>query len=121
MKIFSEETIYHLGDRYVEYIKDYKKKKQDEFKNIAVFPSRLKIIPTVSLIYNAEMASCRGLLAILCMILGSFRDFSYNGTDCQITQLTHGTEIITQGKNTSNTGQEIIAYYDITRSNFKFQ
>lgn len=48
MKIFSEETIYHLGDRYVEYIKDYKKKKQDEFRSIAVFPCRLKIIPTVS-------------------------------------------------------------------------
>ncbi|XP_069194728.1 eukaryotic translation initiation factor 5B isoform X2 [Procambarus clarkii] len=46
VKIFSEETIYHLGDRYVEYIKDYKKKKQDEFKNVAVFPCRLKIIPT---------------------------------------------------------------------------
>lgn len=46
VKIFSEETIYHLGDRYVDYIKEYKKKKQDEFKNIAVFPSRCKIIPT---------------------------------------------------------------------------
>lgn len=48
VKIFFEETIYHLGDRYVEYLKDYKKKKQDEFKHVAVFPSRLKIIPTVS-------------------------------------------------------------------------
>lgn len=48
VKIFSEETIYHLGDRYVEYIKDYKKKKQDEFRSVAVFPVRLKIIPTVS-------------------------------------------------------------------------
>ncbi|XP_068213213.1 eukaryotic translation initiation factor 5B-like [Palaemon carinicauda] len=46
VKIFSEETIYHLGDRYVEYLKEYKKKKQDEFRSIAVFPSRLKIIPT---------------------------------------------------------------------------
>jgi len=46
VKIFSEETIYHLGDRYVDYIKEYKKKKQDEFKNIAVFPCRVKIIPT---------------------------------------------------------------------------
>nr|XP_027230928.1 eukaryotic translation initiation factor 5B-like [Penaeus vannamei] len=46
VKIFFEETIYHLGDRYVEYLKDYKKKKQDEFKHVAVFPSRLKIIPT---------------------------------------------------------------------------
>lgn len=46
VKIFSEETIYHLGDRYVEYLKEYKKKKQDEFRSIAVFPCRLKIIPT---------------------------------------------------------------------------
>jgi len=46
VKIFSEETIYHLGDRYVDYIKEYKKKKQDEFKNVAVFPCRIKIIPT---------------------------------------------------------------------------
>ncbi|KAK8407002.1 hypothetical protein O3P69_007509 [Scylla paramamosain] len=46
VKIFSEETIYHLGDRYVEYIKEYKKKKQDEFRSVAVFPCKLKIIPT---------------------------------------------------------------------------
>ncbi|XP_076067852.1 eukaryotic translation initiation factor 5B [Oratosquilla oratoria] len=46
VRIFSELTIYHLGDRYVEYINDYKKKKQDEFRHVAVFPSRLKIIPT---------------------------------------------------------------------------
>ena len=51
MKIFSEETIYHLGDRYVEYLKDYKKKQQDEYKHIAVFPSKLKIIPTVSIFH----------------------------------------------------------------------
>ncbi|KAG7174638.1 Eukaryotic translation initiation factor 5B-like [Homarus americanus] len=46
VKIFSEETIYHLGDCYVEYIKDFKKRRQDEFRSVAVFPSRLKIIPT---------------------------------------------------------------------------
>lgn len=46
VKIFVEETIYHLGDRYVEYIKEYKKKKQDEFRSVAVFPCKLKIIPT---------------------------------------------------------------------------
>lgn len=52
IKIFSEETIYHLGDRYVEYIKDYKKKKQDEFRHVAVFPCKLKIIPDVSTYRN---------------------------------------------------------------------
>lgn len=57
MKIFSEETIYHLGDRYVEYIKEYKKKKQDEFRSVAVFPCKLKIIPTVSNIQHISLIS----------------------------------------------------------------
>ena len=45
--ILSEPTIYHLGDRYVEYTNDYKqKKKRDAFRHVAVFPSRLKVIST---------------------------------------------------------------------------
>jgi len=45
VRIFSEETIYHLGDRYVEYLEEYKRKKQEENRAQAVFPCRLKIIP----------------------------------------------------------------------------
>jgi len=44
VKIFSEETIYHLGDRYVEFLDEHLKKKQEEHRSVAVFPCRLKIL-----------------------------------------------------------------------------
>jgi len=46
VSIFSEETIYHLGDRYVEFLEEHKRRLQEENKLIAIFPCKLKIIPT---------------------------------------------------------------------------
>ncbi|XP_028656451.2 LOW QUALITY PROTEIN: eukaryotic translation initiation factor 5B [Erpetoichthys calabaricus] len=45
VRIFSAEIIYHLFDAFTKYREDYKKQKQEEFKNIAVFPCKLRIIP----------------------------------------------------------------------------
>ncbi|KAL4656945.1 eukaryotic translation initiation factor 5B, partial [Arapaima gigas] len=45
VRIFSAEIIYHLFDAFTKYREDYKKQKQDEFKHIAVFPCKLRILP----------------------------------------------------------------------------
>ncbi|XP_019110536.2 eukaryotic translation initiation factor 5B [Larimichthys crocea] len=45
VRIFSAEIIYHLFDAFTKYREDYKKAKQDEFKHIAVFPVKLRVLP----------------------------------------------------------------------------
>lgn len=45
VRIFSAEIIYHLFDAFTKYRQDYKKQKQEEFKHIAVFPSKIRILP----------------------------------------------------------------------------
>ncbi|KAL1281942.1 hypothetical protein QQF64_000745 [Cirrhinus molitorella] len=52
VRIFSAEIIYHLFDAFTKYREDYKKQKQDEFKNIAVFPCKLRILP--QFIFNSR-------------------------------------------------------------------
>jgi len=43
--IFTADIIYHLQDKFLKYREDLKKKKQEEFKNIAVFPCKLRVLP----------------------------------------------------------------------------
>nr|XP_033806544.1 eukaryotic translation initiation factor 5B isoform X2 [Geotrypetes seraphini] len=45
VRIFSAEIIYHLFDAFTKYRQDYKKQKQEEFKHIAVFPCKMRILP----------------------------------------------------------------------------
>uniref|UniRef100_H3AUF4 Eukaryotic translation initiation factor 5B n=1 Tax=Latimeria chalumnae TaxID=7897 RepID=H3AUF4_LATCH len=52
VRIFSAEIIYHLFDAFTKYRQDYKKQKQDEFKHIAVFPCKLRILP--QFIFNSR-------------------------------------------------------------------
>uniref|UniRef100_A0AAQ6IC64 Eukaryotic translation initiation factor 5B n=1 Tax=Anabas testudineus TaxID=64144 RepID=A0AAQ6IC64_ANATE len=52
VRIFSAEIIYHLFDAFTKYREDYKKAKQDEFKHIAVFPVKLRILP--QFIFNSR-------------------------------------------------------------------
>ncbi|XP_029282562.1 LOW QUALITY PROTEIN: eukaryotic translation initiation factor 5B-like [Cottoperca gobio] len=52
VRIFSAEIIYHLFDAFTKYREDYKKAKQEEFKHIAVFPAKLKILP--QFIFNSR-------------------------------------------------------------------
>lgn len=48
VKIFQADIIYHLFDKFIAYQDELKAKKRDEFKQIAVFPCKLKVsyIPT---------------------------------------------------------------------------
>ncbi|CAL8143028.1 unnamed protein product [Orchesella dallaii] len=45
VKIFHADIIYHLFDQFIAYRDELKLKKRDEFKHIAVFPCKLKILP----------------------------------------------------------------------------
>ncbi|XP_018105286.1 eukaryotic translation initiation factor 5B isoform X2 [Xenopus laevis] len=52
VRIFSAEIIYHLFDAFTKYRQDYKKQKQEEFKHIAVFPCKIRILP--QFIFNSR-------------------------------------------------------------------
>ncbi|XP_062543828.1 eukaryotic translation initiation factor 5B-like isoform X2 [Armigeres subalbatus] len=45
VKIFQADIIYHLFDKFMAYREEIKLRKRDEFKTIAVFPCKLKILP----------------------------------------------------------------------------
>ncbi|NWR73971.1 IF2P factor, partial [Centropus unirufus] len=52
VRVFSAEIIYHLFDAFTKYRQDYKKQKQEEFKHVAVFPCKMKILP--QFIFNSR-------------------------------------------------------------------
>ena len=45
VKIFQADIIYHLFDKFIEYQNNLKTQKRDQFKHIAVFPCKLKVLP----------------------------------------------------------------------------
>lgn len=45
VRIFTADIIYHLFDSFTKYRDDFKKQKREEFKHIAVFPCKLRIMP----------------------------------------------------------------------------
>ena len=45
VKIFCADIIYHLEDRFMEYRDKLKRENQEKYKNIAVFPCKLRIMP----------------------------------------------------------------------------
>lgn len=52
VRIFTAEIIYHLTDKFTEYQNELKQKKKDQFKHLAVFPCKLRILP--QFIFNAR-------------------------------------------------------------------
>lgn len=45
VKVFTADIIYHLFDKFIGYRDELKQKKREEFKDVAVFPFKLKILP----------------------------------------------------------------------------
>lgn len=45
VKIFQADIIYHLFDKFTAYRDELKQRKRDEFKHIAVFPCKLRVLP----------------------------------------------------------------------------
>ncbi|XP_063314902.1 eukaryotic translation initiation factor 5B isoform X2 [Pelobates fuscus] len=60
VRVFSAEIIYHLFDAFTKYRQDYKKQKQEEFKHIAVFPCKLRILP--QFIFNSRDPIVMGVI-----------------------------------------------------------
>ncbi len=52
IKIFQADIIYHLFDSFMAHREELRLKKREEFKHIAVFPCKLKILPQC--IFNAR-------------------------------------------------------------------
>ena len=65
VKIFTADIIYHLFDKFIGYRDELKAKKREEFKDIAVFPFKLKILP--EFIFNT-----RDPIVIGCKIVAGF-------------------------------------------------
>ena len=47
VKIFQADIIYHLFDSFTKYREELKAKKRAEFKDIAVFPCKVRVLPQV--------------------------------------------------------------------------
>jgi len=45
IKIFTANIIYHLTDMFEKHLKEQKKRKQEELKEIAIFPAKMSIMP----------------------------------------------------------------------------
>lgn len=52
VKIFQADIIYHLFDQFTAYQDELKRQKREEFKNIAVFPCKFKILP--NFVFNSR-------------------------------------------------------------------
>lgn len=56
VKIFQADIIYHLFDKFMAYREELRQKKRDEFKHIAVFPCKLKILPQVCIFIQSILS-----------------------------------------------------------------
>ncbi|KAJ8896172.1 hypothetical protein PR048_001515 [Dryococelus australis] len=45
VKIFQADIIYHLFDKFMAYREELKQRKREEFKSVAVFPCKMRVLP----------------------------------------------------------------------------
>ncbi|KAL4710321.1 hypothetical protein ACJJTC_011137 [Scirpophaga incertulas] len=60
VKIFAADIIYHLFDKFTSYREELKQRKREEFKHIAVFPCKLKILP--QFVFNSRDPIVAGVM-----------------------------------------------------------
>ncbi|XP_022226543.2 eukaryotic translation initiation factor 5B isoform X2 [Drosophila obscura] len=60
VKIFQADIIYHLFDKFTAYREELKQKKREEFRSIAVFPCKLRILP--QFIFNSRDPIVMGVI-----------------------------------------------------------
>ncbi|XP_065361107.1 eukaryotic translation initiation factor 5B [Calliphora vicina] len=60
VKIFQADIIYHLFDKFMAFREELKQKKREEFRSIAVFPCKLKILP--QFIFNSRDPIVMGVM-----------------------------------------------------------
>ena len=60
IRVFQADIIYHLFDRFMAYREEIKKRNKEQYKNIAVFPCKLRILPQH--IFNARNPIVMGVV-----------------------------------------------------------
>lgn len=60
VRVFSADIIYHLFDQFMAFRDNLKKRKQEEFKHVKVFPCKLRVIPQY--IFNSRDPIVMGVL-----------------------------------------------------------
>ncbi|KAH8263817.1 hypothetical protein KR038_007926 [Drosophila bunnanda] len=60
VKIFQADIIYHLFDKFTAYREELKQKKREEFRSVAVFPCKLRILP--HFIFNSRDPIVMGVM-----------------------------------------------------------
>ena len=60
VKIFQADIIYHLFDRFTQYQDELKKQKREEFKHVAVFPCKFKVLP--NFVFNSRDPIVAGIV-----------------------------------------------------------
>ncbi|XP_017127411.1 eukaryotic translation initiation factor 5B [Drosophila elegans] len=60
VKIFQADIIYHLFDKFTAYREELKAKKREEFRSVAVFPCKLRILP--QFIFNSRDPIVMGVM-----------------------------------------------------------
>ncbi|XP_044313758.1 eukaryotic translation initiation factor 5B [Drosophila rhopaloa] len=60
VKIFQADIIYHLFDKFTAFREELKQKKREEFRSVAVFPCKLRILP--QFIFNSRDPIVMGVM-----------------------------------------------------------
>lgn len=60
VKIFKADIIYHLCESFTQYQEDLKRQKRDQFKHVAVFPCKLRIMP--NFVFNSRDPIVAGVI-----------------------------------------------------------
>ncbi|XP_060800600.1 eukaryotic translation initiation factor 5B isoform X2 [Amyelois transitella] len=60
VKIFAADIIYHLFDKFTAYREELRQRKREEFKHIAVFPCKLKVLP--QFVFNSRDPIVAGVM-----------------------------------------------------------
>ncbi|KAH8379834.1 hypothetical protein KR009_007488 [Drosophila setifemur] len=60
VKIFQADIIYHLFDKFTSYREELRQKKREEFRSIAVFPCKLRILP--QFVFNSRDPIVMGVM-----------------------------------------------------------
>ncbi|CAH0560682.1 unnamed protein product [Brassicogethes aeneus] len=60
VKIFQADIIYHLFDKFMAYREELKTRKREEFKHVAVFPCKVRILP--QFVFNSRDPIVMGVM-----------------------------------------------------------
>ncbi|XP_050529570.1 eukaryotic translation initiation factor 5B [Daktulosphaira vitifoliae] len=60
VKIFQADIIYHLFDKFTAYQEDLKRKNREQYKSVAVFPCKLKVLP--QFVFNSRDPIVMGVI-----------------------------------------------------------